>query len=53
METIVNFLAGYGSIIVGDFLIAELLGIASICIVLGIMMGKWEYQPKRRESSLE
>lgn len=53
METIVNFLAGYGSIIVGDFLVAELLGIASICIVLGILIGKWVYSPKRRGSSLE
>jgi len=41
METIVNFVAGYGTILIGDLFLAELLGICSIVLVVGIAIGRW------------
>jgi hypothetical protein len=53
METIVNWISSYGGIVVGDFLVAELFGLCSLVLILGIYIGKWVYQPKKRGSSLE
>ena len=46
-----GWIVGYGSIVVGDFLVAELFGITSIVLVIGILIGKWVYQPKKKEGA--
>lgn len=48
MEWIVNLIASYGSIIVGDFLVAELFGLCSFILIIGICIGKWVWKPKGR-----